>query len=190
MIKRALPAVLALVSLGVPVSLHAADPLAAGGSETVAIEGALKTGELDPGRAVSLHLPDVYASLNGPALINGLPMMALLDGRRFPITSELGRMGMTPVELGPIAFLSPVAGSKAPASRSSRSRSEALDKDFAMRPNPIYTGGEVGVFYGRSTGRYGGDEFGTYVIGEVATDRFQITAGASYQESTWRAPRR
>ena len=29
--------------------------------------------------------------------------------------------------------------------------------------NPVYYGGEVGVFYGHSSGKFGGDEFGTYI---------------------------
>jgi hypothetical protein len=56
--------------------------------------------------------------------------------------------------------------------------------------NPVYYGGEVGVFYGHSSGKFGGDEFGTYIEGGVGNDKFQINAGAAYQEWNGRVPRR
>jgi hypothetical protein len=55
--------------------------------------------------------------------------------------------------------------------------------------NPAYYGGEVGFLYGHPTGRFGGDEVQTYILGEVGTDKFQISVGASYQESNGRVPR-
>jgi hypothetical protein len=48
--------------------------------------------------------------------------------------------------------------------------------------NPIYYGGEVGVLYGRWSGKGGGDMWQTYVVGTVGNDKFQITAGAAYEE--------
>jgi hypothetical protein len=44
--------------------------------------------------------------------------------------------------------------------------------------------------YGHSSGKFGGDEFGTYIDGVVGNDKFQINAGASYQEWNGRFPRR
>jgi hypothetical protein len=55
--------------------------------------------------------------------------------------------------------------------------------------NPIYFGGEVGFLYGRSSGKFGGDVMQTYMVGEVGNDKFQITVGASYEESSVRFPR-
>jgi len=55
--------------------------------------------------------------------------------------------------------------------------------------NPVYYGGEVGGIYGHSSGKFGGDEFGTYIEGGVGNDKFQINAGASYQEWNRRALR-
>ena len=52
-----------------------------------------------------------------------------------------------------------------------------------------YVGGEVGFLYGRSTGKFGGDYKQAYIIGEVGDDKFHISAGASYEESSWRVPR-
>jgi len=48
--------------------------------------------------------------------------------------------------------------------------------------NPVYSGGEVGVLYGRWSGKGGGDMWQTYIEGTVGNDKFQITAGASYDE--------
>jgi hypothetical protein len=48
--------------------------------------------------------------------------------------------------------------------------------------NPIYYGGEVGFLYGRWSGKGGGDMWETYVVGTVGNDKFQITAGAAFDE--------
>jgi len=54
------------------------------------------------------------------------------------------------------------------------------------RPNLIYTGGEVGFLYGKSTGKHGGDFQQGYFIGEIGNDKFHLTVGASYEESNGR----
>ena len=47
-----------------------------------------------------------------------------------------------------------------------------------------WTGGEVGFFYGHSAGgKFGGDEFGSYILGGVGNDHLQINVGAGYEES-------
>jgi hypothetical protein len=176
MIKRALPAVLALLSLGLP--LH--------GQTTDRAEFA--TAAADPSRTLSLYRADMYSSVSGPALINSLPVMTLLDGRHLPISSELGRMGTTPLTFAPLALAGPTEMRK--AAPSPVYVSDDPVEAVTLRRSQIYTSGEVGAFYGRSTGKYGAEEYGGYVIGELATDRFQIIAGASYRESTWREPRR
>ena len=56
-------------------------------------------------------------------------------------------------------------------------------------PDQVYYGGEVGVLYGRWTGKGGGDLMESYVLGTVGNDKFQITAGAAYEESSGRTPR-
>jgi hypothetical protein len=47
---------------------------------------------------------------------------------------------------------------------------------------PIYYGGEVGFMYGHSSGNGGGDMYETYITGTVGNDKFQISAGASYDD--------
>ena len=46
----------------------------------------------------------------------------------------------------------------------------------------VFTGGEVGFMYGHSSGKFGGDEFLSYIVGGIGNDKMQINVGASYQE--------
>ncbi len=56
-------------------------------------------------------------------------------------------------------------------------------------PSSIQYGGEIGFLYGKSTGKYGREDFAGYVIGTVGTDKFSITAGYYRQETTFNNPR-
>jgi hypothetical protein len=53
----------------------------------------------------------------------------------------------------------------------------------------IHVGGEVGFLYGKSSGKYGREDFQTYLIGTVGNEKFSITAGYLHQESSGRVPR-
>jgi hypothetical protein len=57
-------------------------------------------------------------------------------------------------------------------------------------PNRFYYGGEFGVLYGKSTGKYGREDFSSYILGTIGNDKFQITAGFLHQETTVNYPRR
>jgi hypothetical protein len=50
--------------------------------------------------------------------------------------------------------------------------------------------GEVGLFYGTSTGKNRCEDFGTYAIGTIEKNDTQITAGVSYEELNGRLPPR
>ena len=145
------------------------------------------TGELDVAAALSLHRPDLFSSVDGSVLIHSLPVLTLLDGRRFPISSDLGRMGMTPLDLFPVAFLRAVEVQK--VSSSLRHASDGPGGQIDLRLNRIHSGGEIGVFYGKSDGKYGREDFQAYIIGGVGNDKVQITAGAAYRESSGHVPR-
>ena len=74
---------------------------------------------------------------------------------------------------------------------SSDSSKEVLDSSYPMNVQSRYhVGGEMGASYGFSTGKYGGESEAGYIIGGVGNDKFQITAGASYENSTFRVPSR
>jgi hypothetical protein len=69
------------------------------------------------------------------------------------------------------------------------------NKNFVERvvdlraPNRIQLGGEIGFLYGKSTGKYGREDFAGYVIGTVGNDKFSLTAGYYRQETTFNNPR-
>ena len=137
------------------------------------------------GPALTLARPDLFSGVDSASLIHGLPVLTLLDGRRFASTTELGRMG-TAVDL-PVAFLSAVEVQRVGSSPRFGVDGPGGVVDLRLRRD--YTGGEVGVFYGTSTGKYGREDFSTYFIGGVGNEKFNVTAGVYYQESNWRAPR-
>ncbi len=133
-----------------------------------------ETGAVEIGSALSLARPDLFSRVDSTALIRGLPVLTLLDGRRFPISTELGRMGMTPFEFLPVAFLSAVHVQK--GGNSLRHGSDGAGGTVDLRLNRLQTAGEVGFFYGRSDGKYGREDYSAHIIGSVGTDRFNITA--------------
>lgn len=180
MIKRALPAVAVL--LGLSFSLGAQQVV----EEAITRDDLRSTGEVDAAGALALYRPDLFNTVDGTVLIHGLPVLTLLDGRRFPISNELGRMGMTPFDLFPAALLSAVEVQ--PLGSSARYGSDAPGGVVNLRLNRNYSGGEAGLFYGKSGGKYGREDKEAYIIGSTGNDKFQITAGASYQESSGHYP--
>lgn len=180
-IRFVVPAVIALAVSNVQVI--AQPPELRSGGELAALDAA----SFEAASSLAYPTSQVWATLDTESLISGLPMLGLLDGR-YCGSSALARMAVTRLDVRPLAMLwqSPtVAGRSAHVPESG-----AADGDYALRSNPVYAGGEVGMFYGTSTGKYGGEQYGGYIIGTIATDKVQVTAGASYQESNFRFPRR
>ncbi|MGZ5553921.1 MAG: TonB-dependent receptor plug domain-containing protein, partial [Chthoniobacterales bacterium] len=151
--------------------------------ETFTREQLQQTGEIDNGPALALYRPDVFSSVDGSVLIHGLPVLALLDGRRLLVSSEMGRMGSAGLDVLPLAFLSAVETQK--VSASPMYGTDAPGGVVNLRMREIYGGGEMGVFYGKSGGKYGHEDFEAYIIGGVGNDKVHFTAGAAYQESNW-----
>lgn len=56
-------------------------------------------------------------------------------------------------------------------------------------PDTMQVRGETGVFYGRSSGKYGREISHEFIVGELGNDRFHITVGASHEEISGRTPR-
>lgn len=164
-------------------------PLAAQDTAFISPEQLRATGELETSSALTLNRPDLFTTVDGSVLIHGLPVLTLLDGRRFPINNELGRMGMSALDLVPVAFLRGVEVQKVHASPAAGSEGTGGVVNLQLRRDYV-TGGEVGVFYGKSSGKYGREDFQTYVVGTVANDKISITAGAAYTESSGHIPRR
>jgi hypothetical protein len=124
--------------------------------------------------------------LDGPELNNGIV------GPSYGFASSWVQLGFTSAAFLPSAFLS---GAQPSAQRPSAGRvhgtddkdlgtnaKDSPDEMLSSSANPIYYGGEVGFLYGRWSGKGGGDTWESYVVGTVGNDKFQITAGASYDE--------
>ncbi len=186
MIRRGIFTILGLVSVCIPLHGQQAVPDVSD-SVTISTNELRHVGASDTESALSLYRPDLFSAIDGATLIHGLPVLTLLDGRRFPISGPLARMGMSPVDLFPIAFLTGVEVQSVHGSP--RFGSDSSGGVVNLRTDRVYTGGEVGVFYGKSSGRYGREDFETHIIGSVGPDKFQLTAGAAYQESSGRVPR-
>ena len=176
MIKRAL-----LVALGF---LAFCFPLAA------------QTPSLDASSAFALYRPEIFSTVDSLALIDRLPILSFLDGTRLPVSSEMGRMGTAPVEFPSLTYMNVAYMSAAKVRRvnaapvSGKDGKDSSAEVMTAPSAPYYYGGEVGFMYGHSSGKFGGDEYGTYIDGTVGNDKFQINAGASYQEWNGRFPRR
>jgi outer membrane receptor protein involved in Fe transport len=183
MLTRTLAVILAVTGLCLPLRAHAS-------TDWITRSDLDQTGSVETALALSLGRPDLFYGVDSTTLIHGLPMLTLLDGRRFPISTELGRMGMTPFDVFPVAFLRAVEVQK--AAPSLRHGSDASGGVVNLRTNRIYTGGEVGFFYGRSDGKYGREDYSAHIIGGIGNDKFNITVGAAYHESSGRfePPRR
>jgi len=139
---------------------------------------------------LTLYQPDVFSTIDSSTLIHHLPMFALLDGRQLLVSTDLGRMGIAPPDFVPVAFLAPVS---TPQTKKGRTGDYADAKDSLVEVlnsplHPVYASGEVGVLYGRWSGKFSGDLWQTYMLGEVGNDKFHITVGATYEDSSGRFP--
>jgi hypothetical protein len=154
------------------------------------------TPSLDASSAFAFYRPEIFSTVDSLALIDRLPVLNFLDGTRLPVSSEMGRMGTAPVEFPSLTYMSVAYMSAAKVRRVNAAQVSGKDgKDSSAEvmtalSSPYYWGGEVGFMYGHSSGKFGGDEYGTYIEGGVGNDKFQINAGAAYQEWNGRVPRR
>ena len=122
-------------------------------------------------------------TLNRPFL--GLPPLSLADQERVSFMSAF--TWQTPVDFLPP--FNPPEPQDAEVSTTSERRNSA-DRSLEMRaPDRVYFSGEVGFLYGKSSGKYGREDFQTYIIGTVGNEKFSITAGVLHQESSGRVPR-
>jgi outer membrane receptor protein involved in Fe transport len=180
MIKRAASAVLGLLGFCLPIAAQQTTT----DFETITPEQLRHTAAVDTGPALTLDRPDIFSTLDASVLIHGLPVLTLLDGRRFPLSSRVDPLGLFPV-----SFLTAVEVQKLNPSPVSGTDAPGGVVDLKLNRN-YYGGGEFGVFYGKSGGKFGREDFQSYIIGGVVNDHFNITAGAAYQDSSGSIPRR
>jgi hypothetical protein len=120
-------------------------------------------------------------TLNRPFL--QVPPLSLADWDLLSISTAFGAIQATSDFLppfnpaGPRSFTSPtVSDAKDPFNDVVEIRST----------DRIRVGGEVGFLYGKGSGKYGREDFQTYIIGTVGNEKFSITAGYLHQESSGR----
>lgn len=122
--------------------------------------------------------------LNDPSFDS--PWASLDNQDRFFFSTAFGSMRTTSEYLPAFDPVEPLTNSYvAPTSRR-----DSLDRIVDFRaPSRIQFGGEMGFLYGKSTGKYGREDFAGYIIGTVGNDKFSITAGYLHQETTFSGPR-
>ena len=144
-----------------------------------------------PISSLSLYAPKTFSASNNSLLFRNGPVRAWSDGAQLASETALAQIGMAPLGLFPVAYLAPSDVGPAPAKKSgaaSNSRSENIGADGKDLPGEVmgsplsnvYCTGEIGFLYGQWSGKGGGDYVGSYIWGQAGNDRFQITAGASF----------
>jgi hypothetical protein len=140
--------------------------------------------------AQQTYRPDLFSALNNSI---SLPSLSLLDGERFSFSGAVTApfsFGWT--ELTPPDFL-PALGTTAPPRANAAAaypRDSSKEVVDVPKPNLLdYATGEVGVLYGRSTGKFSGDVEQGWFIGEVGNDKFHVSVGAAYENSSVRLSR-
>ncbi|MEY2559445.1 MAG: hypothetical protein QOE34_2870 [Verrucomicrobiota bacterium] len=120
------------------------------------------------------------STVNRPVL--RLPSLTLEDQNRFFFSTAFGSMqpamdflpSFSPAEPMNFAYVN------GPTRRNSSESAVEL-----RAPDRVQFGGEMGFLYGKSSGKYGREDFQSYIIGTVGTDKFSITAGFFHQETTF-----
>lgn len=141
--------------------------------------------------SLGLNRPNVVSATNASLLFHNGPVRAWSDGAQLASETALAQIGMAPLGLFPVMYLAPsnlgpVPTTKpgvAPISRSQMIASDGKDLPGEMISSPlnqVYYSGEVGFVYGQWSGKGNGDYWQSYVWGQVGNDKFQINAGASF----------
>jgi hypothetical protein len=144
---------------------------------------------------LSLSLSAQPTQIPGPFLFDGdmlnrpflqVPSLSLADQDRFFFSTSFGSMQ-------PAADFLPTfspGGSQNFASSAVPDSKDSRDNVVELHATDrIHIGGEVGFLYGKSSGKYGREDFESYIVGTVGNDKFSITAGYLHQETNGRVPR-
>ena len=114
------------------------------------------------------------------------PSISLEDQERFFFSTSFGWTRPTADFLPVFTPVQPQSVAFPNASSRRNSPDNVVD---LHAPDRIHVGGEVGFLYGRSSGKYGREFELGYVIGELGNDKFHLTVGTSYENSSGRIPR-
>ena len=111
--------------------------------------------------------------------------LTLFTERPFSFPSAFGW-----VEAAPSDFLPTFSADRVPRTTSPTTLAGDNDgKPADLLHQFDYVGGEVGLFYGRSTGKFKRDVTQGYILGEVVNGNTHILVGGSYGRSSGHAPR-
>ena len=154
----------------------------------------LRAGDFDP--IFGFYRPELFASVDTAELLRDLPLTEYLGGH-LPGSTALGRMGTAPVGNFPTALVTAQPRQKTNHVASGPVTDPKDGKDYssiesmaAEKASLSWTGGEVGFMYGHSSGKFGGDEFTSYIMGSVGNEHLQINVGAGYEETHFSRPHR
>ncbi|MFL6552734.1 MAG: hypothetical protein ACJ8LV_05160 [Chthoniobacterales bacterium] len=149
---------------------------------------------------LSLYRSNVIVASNASLLFHNGPVRTWSDGAQLASETALAKIGMAPLGLFPAAYMAPSdvgptpirKSSAAPDSRSANLVADGKDLPGEMLSSPlnhVYYTGEVGFVYGQWSGRGNGDYWQNYVWGQVGNDKFQINAGAAFENWSGNSPK-
>jgi hypothetical protein len=196
MLKGALVLALGLFAVCLPVAAQQAKRHGSAGHRLAASA----VTPLEAVSSLSIYRPQIFNSSNSSLLLHNGPVRAWSDGAQLVSESAFVQIGMAPLGLFPVTYLAPNDVGPGPARKptvvsNSRPGNLAADgKDLSgeliSSPlNQVYCTGEVGFIYGQWSGKGSGDYVGSYVWGQVGNDKFQITAGASFDNWSGSSPK-
>ena len=154
---------------------------------------------LDTVSNLSIYRPSVINAQDSILFHNG-PVRAWSDGAQLVSESAFVQIGMAPLGLFPAAYFAPSdirttptrKPSPALASQSANLPTDGKDLPGEMLNSPlnqVYVTGEVGFMYGQWSGKGSGDYVGSYIWGQAGNDKFQITAGGSFENWNGNGPK-
>jgi hypothetical protein len=186
MIKRALVIALGFLGFCFPLTAQQTSRVERTKNET-RTPRQLRPSALDTPARLTLSRPEVFSPMHGSSFTDAYLTLALFNGPRLPASSELGWMGMAPLD--PFQDDLPSAAELAQANVVPADGKHSPSEIIGPPLSPFYYSGEVGVFYGRSSGKFEREIMETYFLGQIGNDKFQITVGGVYGESNVNAPR-
>jgi hypothetical protein len=186
MIKRALVIALAFFGFCFPLMAQQTKRVERTKKET-RMPRQLRPSALDAPARLTLSRPESFSPMLGSSFAEQYLTLALFNGPRLPGSSELGWTGMPPLD--PFQDDLPSAAELEQANRAPVDGKDLPSEIVSPPLSPFYYSGEVGVFYGRSSGKFEREIMETYFLGTVGNDKFQITVGGAYGESSGSNPR-
>jgi hypothetical protein len=194
MVKRALCVALGLVGACFPAVAQQAH-------HSIGRKQTGSTGASNAPLSLSLYSPKASSAAHDSLLLHNGAVPLWLDGPQvstgiidpgYSFASQWVQMGFTSSGIFPPPLLGagqpPLQNSSPGRARGSDGKDlgtdgkDSVNEMVSSSGNLIYYGGEVGFLYGRWSGNGGGDMYETYITGTVGNDKFQINAGAAFDE--------